>query len=209
MLLAILAAGGCDRGDDSVKGSGVPKTETRGVAEFDQLEFSGAGTLEITIGPLQPLEITADDNILPLLSTEVRNRRLYIKPDRGISPETPVVIKATVPDMRDLLCSGACSVAIEKLKNEHLSVDLGGTGTIVVSGETAKLVLVVAGAGSVDCSRLMADNVNVDLSGVGSASVHAVKELDVTIAGVGTVEYSGDPKVTKQIRGIGALTKRE
>jgi hypothetical protein len=49
----------------------------------------------------------------------------------------------------------------------------------------------------------------VRLAGAGAAEINAAEELDVTIDGMGVVRYRGNPRITKQISGLGKLTKRK
>ena len=41
-----------------------------------------------------------------------------------------------------------------------------------------------------------------------NCGVMAIKTLNVSIAGTGSVEYKGNPTVTKSIAGIGSVKKR-
>jgi len=43
------------------------------------------------------------------------------------------------------------------------------------------------------------------MTGAGEAVVHAVKLLDVTVDGAGTVQYRGNPKIIKKISGVGDI----
>jgi len=211
-LAALLGsvACGCDgRGPgDGVKGSGAAKSEARQVAEFDQIEFVGAGSIQIAIGERRPLDITADDNLLPLLKTETIERRLIVRPVESISPKTPIVIKATAPNIEKVSCDGAGKITVVGVKNESLRVEINGAGYVFVDGETEALDASIAGAGIVSASGLRAGKVAVTVEGAGSADVHAIERLDVTLAGMGAVRYSGDPEITKQISGLGSLTKK-
>ena len=65
-----------------MEGSGVPRTEEREVGAFDRIELSGSGRLEVTTGPLSALSVTADDNLLGLLRTEVVDGTLIIERTR-------------------------------------------------------------------------------------------------------------------------------
>ena len=210
-LAVLLAAAlwGCDtmRASDALAGSGVSKTETRPIQEVDAVEFAIAGRLEITVGELQPVEITADDNILPLLATEVNNRTLVIKARKSVQPKVPIVIKVTVPDMKRVSCTGAGRITLAGVSNEQLRLELSGAADMVASGKTGALTIDLAGAATVAAVELQARAVDVNLTGTGVATVHAAEKLDVTITGAGTVRYAGDPKITRRITGIGTLSK--
>ena len=63
----------------TVRGSGNVISETRSVANFENVSLSGIGTLYIIEGDEESLEIEAEDNLLEHIETEVRGRTLEIK----------------------------------------------------------------------------------------------------------------------------------
>ncbi len=63
------------------RGSGIMATETREVSGYDAIEIEGYGNLIITQGETESLEIEAEDNILPHITTKVRNGTLHIRYD--------------------------------------------------------------------------------------------------------------------------------
>lgn len=64
MALAVVVAGtGCG----AREGSGVIATTTRGVGAFSAILIEVPLDATITIGPQEPLELSGDDNVLPLI----------------------------------------------------------------------------------------------------------------------------------------------
>ena len=61
--------------------------------------------------------------------------------------------------------------------------------------------------GEYDAHGLESHKTTVVLKGPGGhAAVRAEDELNITIGGVGRVEYYGQPRVTKQVSPMGAVT---
>lgn len=199
---------GCDAWPlGRVVGSGTAATATRDVGDFTQIEFLGTGRVEVTIGDPQPLELTGDDNILPLIQTRVTDGKLSVRPTRSFLPKQPLVVRATVTNLAAIVLTGAGEIVVTGLDNDGLQATVTGAGTLTLSGQTASLTVTITGAGSADAADLAASAATVSVSGAGSATVHAVDTLDVTIEGVGSVTYSGDPVVTQHISGLGTLQK--
>ncbi len=193
---------------DSVIGSGKKARETREVDNFTQLELLGIGRIEVTIGDLRPLELSGDDNILPMIETKVTDGRLVIRATRSIRPVQPLIIKATASDLTAIMLGGAGGIAITGIANDNLRATLTGAGTVTLSGQTSNLAITLTGAGTVDARKLVAKVAAVDMSGAGRIDVSPVVSLHVTITGVGTVTYSGEPKITQKITGVGKLMRR-
>lgn len=63
-----------------VVGSGKIKKETRNVVNFKKVIISGSGNLQIKQSDREDLKIKADDNILPLILSEVKGNTLYLGP---------------------------------------------------------------------------------------------------------------------------------
>lgn len=209
VMLFALAAYGCEWSDrNRIVGSGVAETEQRQIGVFDEFVLSGAGRVEIAIGELQPLEITADDNILPLLRTELTERRVVVRPDVPIRPKTPIVLRVTIPGLTSISVDGAAKITLNGVQNDSLRVDLKGAARVTAQGETENLTASVVGAGHILADDVKARHSEVTLTGTGSVSIHAIETLKVTIAGAGAVTYSGDPKVKKQILGLGTLKRK-
>lgn len=206
-LFVCMSAFGCMVGG-SVIGSGKKARETREVDNFTQLELLGVGRVEVTIGDLRPLELSGDDNILPMIETKVTDGRLVIRTTRSIRPVQPLLIKATASDLTASTLGGAGEIAITGIANDNLRATLTGAGTVTLSGQTSNLELTLAGVGSADARDLVAKVATIDMSGAGSIAVSPVVSLHVTITGAGTVTYSGEPTITQKIAGVGKLKRR-
>src|SRR5712691_10195429 len=75
LIFAGLLLSGCMMG---VHGSGVRKTEKRELAPFKAIETRGAFDVEVTCQKSASFEVEGDDNLLPLIQTEVRDGVLHV-----------------------------------------------------------------------------------------------------------------------------------
>ena len=78
LSLALLLLSGCHHKFGQATGSGTMKVEKRTVPSFTAVDISGAYNVEIAVQKEPGLEIEGDDNLLPLVTTEVRNGVLEI-----------------------------------------------------------------------------------------------------------------------------------
>ena len=206
VLFAVVLLAACS----ITKGSGQVTTETRQVAGFTKVELSGTGELTIEKTGTESLTISAEDNILPLLTSEVSGDTLVLgtKPNAEIVPSKPITYSLTVKDLTGLSISGAGSVRASDLTTNSLSSKISGSGTITASGTVGAQDLDISGSGGYRAEQLTSRSVKARISGSGNASVLVSDTLDVTISGSGTLTYSGDPKVTEEISGSGKLIKK-
>src|SRR5882762_4844179 len=99
LLLTSLVAG-CHNGIlNRVSGSGNRQKQKRDVASFNSISYNGAFDVDIVCQQPVSLEIEGDDNILPLVGTEVSNNVLHIKNLRDYSVSEPIRLKISVPNL--------------------------------------------------------------------------------------------------------------
>ena len=210
LLLVLVALGaGCRGIHHGVPGSGTLVKEKRNVGSFSSISTEGAFEIEVACQKPQELEIYGDDNILPLVATEVFDNVLHIKNLRSYSASQPVRLRIALPDLVGLNSKGAGTIEISQLKNEKFEIDVSGAPTIRVSGETKALTIDTSGAGKIDAHKLRAARVDVDSKGVSRVEVYALEQLDVTVSGPSQVIYNGSPVVNKTVNGPGSVEKRE
>src|SRR5262245_59068665 len=144
--LAMLAAG-C--AFDAVSGSGAVTTETRPVSDFKAITLSGSGRLVVEQGEAESLTITADDNLLPLLTSEVKDGQLALGVKKGSSIRTSkeIVYKVTARSLEEVNVSGSGSVELKGLKGEQLRFELSGSGGLTAAGEVDRFDLRTSGSG--------------------------------------------------------------
>jgi HSP20 family molecular chaperone IbpA len=191
-----------------VRGSGSVSTERREVRDFKGVEVSGIFQVEIAAQKDFAVEVEADDNLLPLIRTEVRGGVLHIECEKRISTSKALKVRISAPYIESVDASGVSKIELSGVKNEQLKVDTSGASKIRITGETARLDIGVSGASSVDAEALRAGNASVDASGASSVTVFASGELRTEASGASRITYLGSPK-SVQKRTSGASSVRE
>jgi predicted small secreted protein len=208
VLLPVLITG-CHHGfGHDVKGSGKRQSEKRLVGSFTSIDAEGAFNVEVACGKTLGVEVEADDNILPLVSSEVSNNKLTLKPTQNYSVDESPKITITVPDINAFSANGAGQMKISGVSNDKLQIYANGAPQVSVSGTTKMIGVDTNGAAKIDAHNLRADHAVVDSKGVSKVDLGVSNQLDVTISGPSRVTYKGDPVVNKTIRGPGTVEKR-
>jgi len=197
---------GCHIG---VHGSGVRKTEKRDLPSFTAIETTGAFEVQVTCQKPASFEIEGDDNILPLIQTEVRNGVLHVSSTRRYSTRNPIALRITVPDLASVSSTGAGRFRVSDLKNESFEIHSTGAALVIVEGQSDNVKISSTGAGRIDTHDLRASKVEVTVTGVAAVDVYASDQLDVNVSGAGRVTYSGDAKVNKHVSGAGEVTRKQ
>ena len=222
VLMALPVVGACAQ--ERIVGSGVIATETRQMGEFDRIELRIAADLKIEIGQPRLLTIETDDNILPWIETEVRDRKLIISSDKWFKTKNKPDISVAVADLKALDVSGSGDVIVTGFDNKALKVRLAGSADVQLFGQTEELDLKITGSGDVIVKdmnnrvtkleiagsadvRLYGETSELDIKISGSADVFASnlqsKEAVVFISGSGDVRVHVTEKLDVKITGSG------
>lgn len=192
------------------RGSGQLATESRPVSGFTKVELSGTGELTIEQTGTESLSISAEDNLLPRLTSEVSGDTLTLgtEPNTSIVPTQPITYSLNVKDLTGLVVSGSGNIQVPNLTTTALSIKISGSGTITAGGTVNDQDLDISGSGHYQAEQLPSKTVKAAISGSGTASVVATDALDVKISGSGTLTYSGNPQIRQEISGSGKLIKK-
>ncbi|HKI88929.1 MAG TPA: head GIN domain-containing protein [Draconibacterium sp.] len=111
-------------------------------------------------------------------------------------------------DLNDIYVSVEGGAKIE-LDMKARNVEVNGEGGVLfeLNGVAEQLKVHLSGAGHVDASELKTKNVTFHVEGVGTGIVYATETLHAQIEGVGKVKYRGNPEVTKDIEGLGSVSR--
>lgn len=193
-----------------VEGSGIAARQERLVEGFDAIRVDGVIDVDVKIGEPTVVVLQADDNLLPVLTTEVVEGTLVFSARQAYDAKTDVRAVVTLPALRSLTVEGVGDVTVRGLDEKAFSVTVRGVGSATVHGRTDALDVRVEGVGSAHLAELEARTVRAKVLGVGDAEVHAIESLDADVEGMGDVVYHGSPgDVRRRVQGMGDVIPAE
>jgi hypothetical protein len=221
----------CDGGSaEAVTGSGVRTEETRTISGVDRVELAIGADVEIRQGPEESLTITADDNLLPLLRTDVSGGRLTIdcKPGVNIQTVTPVKVTLVLTDLAELRLSSSGSVrvgplttadlglllsssgdlTIDDVRADTITANLSSSGDLTVQGEADALEVNLSSSGSFQGEMLKVQTADASLTSSGDATLWVVSELQANLSSSGSLWYFGKPEIRQTTSSSGRLTAK-
>jgi hypothetical protein len=215
----------------ATSGSGRVATEKRAVSEFEAIAQHGSIDLIVRQTGKEGVEVSAEDNLLPLIETVVENRTLQVRFKRGEWARSHRNIRVTVdviklnavamagsgdvliegvktPSLK-LTLSGSSDAQLRRLDADALELKISGSGDVAADGRARQVKVSIAGSGDAELAGLEADEVSVRIAGSGDANVTANKSLDVSVAGSGDVSYGGMvASVKSSMAGSGSISRR-
>lgn len=229
LISGLLLFSGCIFPQRSTRiiGSGDMITQARRVSGFNSIQLNGIGTLYIEQGNGESLEITAEDNIIEYLESNVVGNNLRLEESNfvNVDPTKEIIYRLSVKDLEKLEVNGLGELHIGPLETPRLNfkisgsgdadfmdlqadslmLEISGLGNVKVTGNVASQRVDLSGAGHYDAQNLLSGEAKINISGTGKAVVWVTSELDVELSGMGNLQYYGSPVLSTEISGIGTV----
>ena len=204
LLLLCLALSAC-----SSAAAGPSVTEPRKLDAFTGLDVSSVLDVEVTIGSPAKVEVRGPQEWVARLSTKVVQGVLVASMPGKWNDVPTLKLVITTPSLTSASLSGVVTLKAARLTGKAFDLDVSGVGTVVLAGAVDALHVESSGAGTLDAQKLITSTTAIELSGAGEATVHATKQLDVSLSGAGSITAYGKPAtIHKSISGVGELELR-
>lgn len=217
---------------DFIKGSGNISTETRTLNNFDAVALSSIGDLTIKNSDKNELVIEADDNLLPYITSEIKNSKLIIGMKNGININPTSKIRYTLymsgtltaldvsglgnisagevnTKRIDLVVSGSGNIVVDQIVADKANTTISGLGSVEIKqGQITNQSINISGSGHLKAENVESNQVDVTISGLGGASLWVTDQLNAQISGSGSIDYYGNPRIQQNVSGLGKLNSK-
>lgn len=139
------------------------------------------------------------------------------------SKERKVIYHLTFVNLHEVSISGSCNLSCDSLKTDEIKLKISGRGNMAfdhldcstldlnisgrgefsAAGRADHQKMRISGSGEIMAPALESQVVKIVISGQGNATVRVQESLDITISGLGQVDYYGRPKLRQVISGLG------
>ncbi len=211
-----------------IKGKGPVQTENRDVRDFHAIQLEVSADVEVSVGETYFVEVQAQENLLPVLKTELKDGALKIYFDENVSYSESLKIRVSAPafdafsiggsgtirvltpiqsEKMDLAIAGSGDIYLTQGDFGNLKTSIAGSGGIELGGKASNMKSEIAGSGDVKAKALTANELNVSISGSGTVTCDIAQTLKAQISGSGDVFYTGEPSVDADVSGSGKVKK--
>jgi hypothetical protein len=209
------------------KGNGVVTTDTRSVSEdFTKVSASEGLMVYVTQADEFKIKVEADENIIDLIRTDIKNGKLRIHSSENIGRATKNIY-VSLPKVTTLRSSsGAHLTSKNTIKSNELEID-ASSGAILeievvvneididassganlnISGVADEAMIDVSSGGNINARNLETQTCDADASSGGNVKVQVSKSLMADASSGGNISYSGDPTVEKKKSVSGSVHK--
>ena len=194
----------------TTRGSGTLRTEVRKVGDFHGLDISGATHADVMVGPAPSLKIEIDDNLLPLVATEVRGGTLHIYFTAPVSTKQSLRAWVTTPHLERTDVSGASELTAQGIRAGHVTLSFSGASHGTLRGQAETLQLEASDASQLDLRELPARTAAVDASGASRLRLAVTDEIRGDLSGASQLLYSGgSPRLAVDTSGASQVERAD
>lgn len=202
----MIAMSGCkagEQGDNMVKVADRDlKRETRTVGNFDAVRLIGSYDVVYSQGKTTKVEVVAPDNMMDMITTEVKNGTLTISTKKiaGVTvisrTSDDVTVYVTSPTLTEMNLIGSGDItAKDPVKSDRLRLNLQGSGDMDFSNiECKNLTANLQGSGDMKISKVStSETALLQLQGSGDFEVDDADSPKLVI----TQQGSGDMNINR------------
>ncbi|MEE9561508.1 MAG: DUF2807 domain-containing protein, partial [Thermoanaerobaculia bacterium] len=154
----------------------------------------------------ESLTVTAEDNILPLLRSDVVGGQLILGPLPGdVIRGGERVYDLTVRNLNEVSTGSASTVEVRRIDTPRLDVIVAPVTTMTIAGSADEQDIDISGPSSYEAAELQSRVIRIDASGPSTATLRVSKRLEGIVSIPATVEYLGNPVVS--ITGNGTVRR--
>ena len=211
---AIMTTSCIDMSWNSVSGNGNVTTEERPVTEdFTSVRGSAGMDVYLTAGDENKIVVEADENLMPIIKTEIVNGKLKIWADQNISRSKSQKVHVTYVKLEGIeASSGADVIGNSVVKSEFLTLksssgadlevdvmakdlfaDVSSGADLKVSGRATKLQAEASSGSDLKARELEVKICEAKASSGADITVHVTDEMVGKASSGGDIKYYGDP----------------
>ena len=197
----------------TVVGNGDMKTENREVSDFHKVKIGGALEAKVIYGEVPSVEITADENILPMVNTCVTSSgALSVKTagGRNYDLKSPIQVTITTPVCDAIEVAGASVAVVNGFDQKELRSKCLGDSELIVESKVGHIDLSASGASKVHVDTYAVKTAELFVSGASQVAITANETIEGAATDASVITYSGNPKnVAIETSGVSRVRRDE
>lgn len=208
---------------EGVKGNGIVEEAARPTADgFTEVSVSEGLNLVISQGATHDIKVEADENVIDLIRTDIKNGALRIHTDQNIGRATkniyvtlPVIVQLNASSGSDLKSEGRLEVSqlgvdvssgadVEiSVVAERIEVEVSSGADITLIGETQFISASSSSGANINAKNFKAESATAHASSGSDITLQVQKHLTAEASSGADIKYLGDPEVssTKSVSG--------
>ncbi len=199
-ILALLAVGciSVPGSGPAVVGAGPVVTEDRQVEPFTTVEISRGIKLVLSIGPNTAVQVSGQQNLVPLVSTSVSNGKLTAQTTQSVVASAPLTVTVVTPSLTALTTSEGAFVEATGVTGDAFALTSDTGSNIKITGTTGNLSVTAREGTLLQLDGFAATNVDITatngvtgtINASGRVSGNASNGVLLTVTGGATIDVA-------------------
>ena len=189
------------------QGNGQVVTKDRDLSSFKQISITGAFKVFITYGATQKISVTAENNIIPLITSTVTGKTLFLTSNAPICTKLPMKIDITVPELIQINSTGANKIIVQcDPAYGSLEISLSGASKLTLTGHGEAFTAKLHGASKLYANNAIIKNATILTKGASVANVTVLQSLKAESGGASKIFYNSSvANIKKTTSGAGEI----
>lgn len=179
------------------------RSEFRKTTPFTGIDSRICANVNIVKSKIRNIQITAQENILPIIQLEERNGLLVISSGAyEFQSDSIITITIYLPSIDEIRLSDKGTISSQCPAEK---ICLSGNGIILCKGKIRQATIILSGSGEIFLGDMKLNVAEINITGSGNIHVNASDNLGVVVAGSGFIYYKGKPLISSTFSGDGRL----
>lgn len=201
-------------GVTGIKGSNNVVSEDREISSnYESIKVAQGITVYLTLGNSTDINVEADDNIIDLLITEVKDNELKIYFKKNVYKAKARNVYLTSKNISQIRTSSGAQVTSEntiqtntldldassgssikvRVNTKEISSEASSGANIKIKGKTTRFSAKASSGSSIKADDLITTNANVKASSGSNINVNVSGQLTAKASSGGDIDYEGNP----------------
>lgn len=212
-----------------VDGSGNVIKQTRSVSNFTKIDVNRGLNVIVEQSDAFSVEVEADDNLVPIITTKVENGTLVISTDENIDEAAAKNIYVKMPELTKVESSSGSSVnnhgaftgttiSVTSSSGSEINLDLefdsincesSSGSSINLKGKALSLSTDTSSGSTIEARELLVNNVVSESTSGSSTEVHPLVSLQGKASSGSSISYDSSPKTVSKEESSGGSVSKE
>ncbi len=177
-----------------LRGSGHLVTETRTFPSFSAVDTNNGVVVDLVVDPELEgdvaLQVSADDNLMGRLITEVEGDTLVVDVDGSLSTKLGLAVEGDVPSLDGVFANNGSVLTVSNLGGERLTASADNGAVVELSGPVERLTVEAGNGAVLSAEELAVGDAEVDVHDGATASICATGVVTGSVRGGAVLDVS-------------------
>ncbi|WP_339343272.1 DUF2807 domain-containing protein [uncultured Psychrobacter sp.] len=187
---------------NSRQGNNDTKTISIDLQPFDYIESDFAAVIDFEISNESAIEITADSNLLELITFTYKRGKLEIglKSGAGYNTQNPVRVSIKHSHLSGASVDGATKLSLENIKQALITIRASGAAKVKIQGMVSILNLEARDAATVDAKKLKTSNADIKVSDASVVKSSVVERVNIRASDAAQAFIYSNPEIKEVVK---------